>query len=195
MPGSLDVLSEYDGLKLIAVNKAIDAIDEWDFGESAEINLYAADAEFWSVHHDKLKSWPHDQAWTCHLESAQRYGLEFVEVNELARTDGFDLSGNAINGGGNSGFQAVNLAIAFGAARVILLGFDLMFTGGKLHWHKDHERPLRNPSEAALVNWREAFNNAPPPEGVEIWNASIHTALECYPRVELDDALVDRVCD
>ena len=38
----------------------------------------------------------------------------------------------------NSGGGAVSLAIARGAKRIILLGYDMQKTGGMSHWHGDH---------------------------------------------------------
>ncbi|HDY5476679.1 TPA: hypothetical protein RQ695_006640, partial [Pseudomonas aeruginosa] len=42
----------------------------------------------------------------------------------------------------NSGGGAVSLAIARGAKRIILLGYDMQKTNGQSHWHGDHPKGL-----------------------------------------------------
>jgi hypothetical protein len=94
-----------------------------------------------------------------------------------------------IRQGGNSGFQAVQLAILFGAARVILLGYDMQATGGKLHWHGNHAG-IGNPVVDRMPRWIDAFRAmAMAVRGVEIINATRETALRCFPCVPLEECL------
>jgi len=95
--------------------------------------------------------------------------------------------------GGNSGFQAVNLAIQFGARRILLLGFDAADTHG-VHWYGRANGDGRaNPGEWNFKRWRKAFDHAAvqaPSLGVEILNASPLTALTGFKRIGLEEALV-----
>lgn len=69
----------------------------------------------------------------------------------------FDEPGR-IGSGGNSGFQAINLAAQFGARRILLIGFDMHATSG-LHWYGPNTgRNRRNPSDVNFVHWRRALN-------------------------------------
>jgi hypothetical protein len=92
-----------------------------------------------------------------------------------------------IHGGGNSGYQAVNLAFLFGAAKIVLLGFDMK---GGSHWHGDHPGALnRGVPTRAFAKAFPALADDLKSEGVEVLNATRDTALECFPKIDLEDAL------
>ena len=77
-----------------------------------------------------------------------------------------------------------------GAARIVLLGYDAEFTDGRKHWHDDHPPELENATSVA--DWPRLFGilaRRAQRSGVQIVNASRATALECFPRVELEAAL------
>lgn len=93
--------------------------------------------------------------------------------------------------GGNSGFQAINLAVQCGAAKIILIGFDMRLDLG-LHWHGKHGRGLNNPSERNLARWRRILDASAPrlaELGVSVINCSAVSALEAYPKMRLSEAL------
>ena len=93
-------------------------------------------------------------------------------------------------GGGNSAFQAMNIAALWGADRIILTGVDCMNPGE--HHHGHHPAPLANARETTVQTWIKAFNWAAPllaARGVEVVNCSRTTALKCFPRVRLEDVL------
>lgn len=90
----------------------------------------------------------------------------------------------------NSGANAISLAIAAGAARVVLIGFDCQKTGGAVHWHGDHPAPLGN--ARSMPNWAKHFKNVgryAAQRGVKIINCSRATALTCFPLAELEAVL------
>lgn len=90
----------------------------------------------------------------------------------------------------NSGYQAINLAYQFGAAKIILIGYDMQHTGGKTHWHGDHPKGLTNAQ--GIEGWRKCFT--PLAEdlaaiGVDVVNCSNETALTCFRRSTLQAEL------
>jgi hypothetical protein len=91
--------------------------------------------------------------------------------------------------GGNSGYQAVSLAILFGAARIILLGYDMQATGNRLHWHRDHGGKLHNPLPRKFKAWQDGFATLAKVSPAEIINCSRETGLTCFPRMSLADGL------
>ncbi len=96
-----------------------------------------------------------------------------------------------IGDGGNSGFQAINLAAQFGASRILLVGFDMSLARG-VHWHGLHPRGLNNPSPANIARWRRVLDAAAPAyaaAGVEVINCSAESALTAYPKRSLREAL------
>lgn len=90
----------------------------------------------------------------------------------------------------NSGAAAVSLAASRGAKRIVLLGYDCQKTDGKAHWHGDHPKGLGN--AGSIDKWAKSFGDlaeALKKRGVEAVNASRATALECFPRLTLEEAL------
>lgn len=91
----------------------------------------------------------------------------------------------------NSGAGAIAAAALLGAQRIILLGYDCAYTGGKTHWHGDHPKGLFN--AGAVADWPAHFERlAKDLSSVEILNCSRSTALACFPLGDLESALPDK---
>lgn len=102
---------------------------------------------------------------------------------------GLSLESGTLLTGRNSGYQALNLAVLAGAKRVVLLGFDMCFKGGKSHWFGDH--PIAN-VEADFRNYAKAFRTTLPQlerVGVEVLNCSPISLIDAFPKVTLEEAL------
>lgn len=146
--------------------------------------LYAADTDWWELN----KGAPDfaGDKWTVSEEAAKKYGLSHIVYDtELLWSNKPGL----IATGGNSGFQAVNLAVLQGAKRVILLGFDMGYDRRKQDkhwWEKQIDRKSR-PSNYEM--WIAHFNKASKIIPVPVFNASRLSALECFPRVTVHDVL------
>jgi hypothetical protein len=96
-----------------------------------------------------------------------------------------------IGHGGNSGFQAINLAVQFGAKKIILVGFD-MNLGQGMHWHGKHPSKLNNPNVKNVAHWRRRLDAVAPQiaaVGVQVLNASPVSALTAYPKMTFEEAL------
>lgn len=96
----------------------------------------------------------------------------------------------------NSGACAVAVAIASGASRVLLLGYDCQRTGGRSHHHGDHPPALRNCD--TMHHWHVHFGRLAAHAqacGVPVLNCSRQTALECFPRAEVSRDLLDGAAD
>jgi hypothetical protein len=111
-------------------------------------------------------------------------------ISKVTGIKGVGLGKDKVHYGANSGYQMMNLAYLFGAKRIILLGFDMMRQGAKTHWHGDHPSPLGNECPVKMF-----LNNFPAlaadleKEGVEVINATRETALNCFKKMKLEDAL------
>lgn len=102
------------------------------------------------------------------------------------------LGSGSDRGGGNSGFQAINLSVQFGPpSRIILIGFDMRVDLGT-HWHGRHTGLLNNPSERNVILWRMALDAIAPDflrRGIEVLNASSVSHLGAYPKINLSEVL------
>jgi hypothetical protein len=154
--------------------------------------LYAGDADWWDVH-DGVPGFAGER-WSAHealrndkADLVDRYGLHLV-AGPKHDAEGFSLDPARIHYGGNSGFQAINLAILFGATRILLVGFDMRTTTPR-HFFGDHPFPLHN--VAKYEHFHGAFVHAARllPPHIEIVNCTPGSGLRCFPLVELDVAL------
>lgn len=114
--------------RVIAVNRAFE-LAPW-----ADV-FYMGDRRALEVYHKHI---PPGRLWSNDGMSEQMFGAKWVRY---AYEPG--ISTARINGNGNSGMQAINLAVLFGARRILLLGFDMKVgPKGEKHFHPDHPAPL-----------------------------------------------------
>lgn len=97
-----------------------------------------------------------------------------------------------VGGGGNSGFQALNLALQFGSRQIILIGFDMSDAGGK-HWYGRNNWPqANNPDGSCFRRWMAALDAAVPKLkaiGADVVNCSPTSALKTFPILTIEQAL------
>ena len=174
--------------KAIAVNSSV-------FSAPWAAVLYAADAEWWRYYARVLTF---SGLCVAAEQGAARYvpAVRTVTVlreqNTCSPRMQFDALG-VLGGGSNSGAQAINLAVQFGARRVVLLGFDMQRRrDGTLHHHGAHPAPLRNPQARLFEKWIAALDSQAPilkARGVDIANASPESALKGFCKRSVSEAL------
>ena len=97
------------------------------------------------------------------------------------------LGEDRVHFGGNSGFQAINLAYLWGAKRIVLLGFDGKAVGGKDHWFGQHPQGLTQVQPYSL--WLDHFPQLAydlKREGVEVINCSPDSAITCFKGADIE---------
>ncbi len=159
----------------------------WEKAPWADV-LYACDALWWKKYEgvpgfEGLKYTQDDGALVyptmTYIESVDKPGLSFDR--------------SVIHQGGNSGYQAMNLAFHLGAKRIVLIGYDMKLgAGGAKHWHSTHPTGLNNPDAVSLKRWGPNFAALAADlkrAGVEVINCSLDTALTSFPRARLEDVL------
>ena len=138
--------------------------------------LMGHDGRFWQAYRAEVEQVFQGRCVTC--SPARMPGVQ--SLAGLVKYRGF----------GNSGAAAVSLAVYAGAARAVLLGFDVQKTGGLSHWHGAHPAGLSDAK--SIATWPGKFAQLAAyaqRRGCEVLNASRQTALTCFPRVELAGAL------
>lgn len=154
------------GLKVIAVS------DAYRLAPWADI-LYSSDARWY---------WAHPDARNF---AGARLCLE--EVKDVSLIDRAGLIGPSPS---NSGYHALNLAVRYGAKRVILLGFDMKAEEKRTHFFGCH--PPRLERKSPYQHWCANFAALAPAlkgRGVEVINCTPGSALTCFPKMELRDAV------
>lgn len=154
------------GLPIVAVNSSWMAVPHCQ-------HIFAGDFLWWAHNHDVVTSGA--ELWTQSLRAADMYGVRFFRPAE--------------SGPFNSGQRAIQLAAHLGAERIILLGYDCTLANG-VHWHGNHPGTMYNPVPQEVTRWHSDFSSLVSLlPGVEIINASRHTALTCFQRLTIEAAL------
>jgi len=150
--------------------------------------LYACDEDL-IAHYNGFAGFE-GQKWTTSEQGAIKFRWNHVPgYNEkTSKQDPFPTDKMEIAYGGNSGFQCLNLAYHLGYRDVILLGYDMGFTDKK-HWFGDHEPRIDRHSN--YPDWIKRFDRASTKinQHMIVANASRQTALKCFQRRSLEDAL------
>jgi hypothetical protein len=181
-----DVAACRGRVRVVAVN------DAYRLAPWADV-LYACDPEWWGWHRERLagaidRRYSLDGLrWKDPKIEAMRAELG-VTLLGLTGVAGFELDPRAVRTGKNSGYQAINVAYHFGIRRVILLGFDCGPKGDREHWFGDHPNRSRGLYGQFADHFRKLAGLAPA-LGLEIVNASRESALDCFPRVSIEEAL------
>lgn len=136
--------------------------------------VFGMDSRWWKIYANEVKT---------------TFKGEPITSSQCWRTHGIAFS--RYTSFGNSGAAAVHLAYQRGARRIILLGYDCGLTGGKSHHHGPHPRPLHD--ALSHTSWPDQFRRlADALKGkAEIINSSRESALTCWPRMPLEDALAE----
>lgn len=166
------------GAKTIAVNNA------WERAPWCDA-AYAGDYMFLKVHVAQMKQACKGRIWTCDRAAAERHQLHYAKP---ANAPGLGTSRVHLNG--NSGAQAVNLAVVWGCTRLVLIGFDMRAVDGKAHYFGQHPKPLtqRQLFEEWIHKFAVVAQDARA-RGISIVNATPDSALKCFPMFDLKEAL------
>lgn len=126
-----------------------------------------------------------DKDWNIERVTIVREGKKFSDRMAFEEV-------GTIGGGGNSGFQSLNLAAQLGAKRVLLVGFDMSRASG-LHWYGRNSWVMaNNPDDQQLARWARIFDQAAPElnaRDVEVVNAAPHSAIMAFPKMTVEEAL------
>lgn len=142
--------------------------------------LYAADGTWWDVHNGAPDF--AGEKWTVNPDAAEKYHLNYIAPKSKA----WSTNKSYIATGGNSGFQAMNLARVRGASKIVLLGYDYGYTDKK-HFFGDHHPLTDRHSDYAL--WIKLLNKAAVEIDIPVVNCSRKTAITCFPRMTIQEAL------
>lgn len=168
----------YGRARVIAIN------DAYKLAPWADA-LYACDSRWWHWHKKGVATF-----------AGQKYSIDpqakrvCPDLTILRNTGerGLELSPTGLRTGKNSGYQAMNLAVHLGAARIVMLGYDMRPDGKKNHFFGEHPHPVPPPYRSFI----DKFSSIVEPlaaHGIEVVNCSRRTALECFPRRPLEEVL------
>ena len=183
----LDILMNKPDIYVITINES------WKLAPWANM-LYGCDAQWW---YKRRGQWVGFNKNGLKITQDRTTG-ELLINEDIKRV--FAVRGSEhlllgqpgyIGWGGNSGFQALNLAMHFEPAKIILVGYDMSLKNGE-HWHGRHANGLHNPKPGHVERWRRVCDRAYftlQRHGVIGVSTAINGALNNWPKMTLEDAL------
>jgi hypothetical protein len=150
--------------------------------------LYAPDLRWWRVYGAEAEQTFKGERWSC---------SEVDGVNRVEAVDdtGLSLRPGRVHTGGNCGYQMLGLAFMWGAARIVLLGYDMQRgPKGESHHHGDHANGLPNCPPENLREWTRRFSQLAIDvrgRGIVVINATRRTALRCFEQMPIEVALLN----
>jgi hypothetical protein len=174
--------------KVIAIKEAAKLAHWADY-------LYFADDHWFDNHRDDVLSFKGKVATIG--DEPSRLGKEraAVALPSLLRfrndgAHGLCEDPHGLRTGSNSGYQAINLAFHLGAKVIVLLGIDMKAAvSGAMHWFK---REREYPPETYQTLMLPKFQTLVEPlarHGVKVINCSPDSAITCFPKMTLAEAL------
>lgn len=167
-----------DRIHVIAINSSIDLCPWADM-------LYSCDMNWWR----SCNGMPQFNGLKITQDLlAKTLYPDLIRIEVPANSDDIRQQFGTVGAGGNSGFQALNLAVQVGATGIALVGIDCV---GE-HWHGRHLPPCTNPDESNFIRWRKAFDGAQPTlaaMGVDVVNCSPISTIKAYPKMTIEQML------
>ena len=172
------------GLRCIAIKSA------WRIVTWCDV-IYGVDQGWWLANRG-VPEFPGLKA-TPSRTAARVFGLRQIMTKLGARII-LDPTGTVgcglAHGGGHSGWQAINLAVQFGARRILLAGFEMR--GGRFN---SNEAGVSRLDPGRIERWRREMDAAASEFtaiGCEVINVTPDSALQNYPYCPIEDALAWR---
>lgn len=174
--------------------------DCWRLAPWAD-HLYAADHAWWNYHGAAVLAGFHGRRWTQQpIAKPRKEQKDVIERFRLMPVGGKWERGLGIDCihypdvHGNGGYQAINLAFLLGATEIVLLGYDMKRDGdqikGRSHWFGEHPKQINcSPDYLACAGVFPELAAALKERGVDVINCTRETALTCFPRKPLSEAL------
>lgn len=141
--------------------------------------LHACDHQWWREYGTEVSQRFRGERWTLDRTAAEQYGAVHMPWEKRAGLPPADA--DYIHTGRDGGYQIISLAIHFGAAPIVLLGYDHQNTDGRIHWHDDHPGELhQQPKWARRIEAMQLLARDAAARGVRIVNCSRRSALRCF---------------
>jgi hypothetical protein len=145
----------------------------------------------WMLYGADQTWWDHQQHRDARAFAGLKVSCEAVKgVLQVQNTgpSGFDPHPWCVRTGGNSGYQALHIAVHTGARRVVLCGMDM----NGCHWHGPHPRELKVTQLSTYEAWRDRMKALAPTlakMGVDVANCTPGSALTCFRMADLEAEL------
>jgi len=161
--------------------------------------LYGCNLKWWQHYWSpELAAHPAEK-WTTNREAADLFDLNWIAEKNAP---GLSADPSIVHHGHGSGFTLLNLAYLMGAARIVLLGYDLSYASdydgrakrigsGPRHFFGEYPEPLQHWPSVKIQRGRHVeliglYESVAKQGLVEIINCTPGSALTCFPHRDID---------
>lgn len=168
-----------DRARVIAVN------DAYRWAPWADV-LYACDEKWWKWQfRERPKMIAGFTGLKFALQGHPSRWVPGVQVLKNTGEQGLEHEATGLRNGRNSGYQAINLAVHLGAAKIVLLGYDMGYgEKGATHFFGAHPDRTKPPFTSCRRNFPTLVEPLHSLQ-IEIVNCSRATTLKCFRRSTL----------
>ncbi len=145
--------------------------------------FYACDRRFFEHHEDELVTFAGLKFTLDHM------GQQWATTLRQGESTGLSVDPTTLATGWNSGYQAINLAVLLGAAKIVLLGYDMQERNGVRRFFGEHQWGNRGLNFALFLSAFPTLVQPLKQAGVTVINATIGSALATFPHQPLTEAL------
>jgi hypothetical protein len=185
-PSLADVdLTRLRGRRIITVNSSCHHAAS--AGLDGEL-LYFGDETWYRDHLEAVEAWPGMivTRWTRAKRLVPR-----IKLIQMEQRPDFPINGApSIRKGRSSGHAVISLAVAMGAARIVLLGYDMRVVDGRSHCHDDYSQADHPDLYATeFLPHFDGWNAAALARNVNVVNATPDSALTEFEFTSLEAEL------
>lgn len=163
------------GKYLVAINRAFQTLPFARFIYFSDARFFHWHAEALRVHTGlKITGDPSIKDW--HVHNMKFTGLE-----------GLELERGGLRTGNNSGHAAINLAVHLRPKRIILLGYDMAYSGAQTHWHDGY--PVAPGAIHKMLPYFETMLPVLAQLNIDVVNANPDSAIQCFRKESLNNVL------
>lgn len=177
-------------LKQIVDRHVLGCNDAFRLGSWVDWIIFA-DRRWWMWNHEEASKWENREQIICLVPQFLEERKKFPYLKILRRDEarfGLSVEQDTCCWNRGCGGAAINAAYLLGAARVVLLGFDMKMVEGKHNWHDNHKKEERPQIyQASMVPFLKPMSDALKVTGLQVVNATPGSALNIFPQVELTE--------
>jgi hypothetical protein len=171
----------------------------WESVPDLEL-LYGCNLQWWRHYWSPQLAAHPAEKWTTNREAADAFGLNWIAERNAP---GLSTDPSIVHHGHGSGYTLLNLAYLMGATRIVLLGYSLRYApdydgrakriGGEArHFFGEYPKELQHWPSAKVrdgvhVELLDLYRSVAKQGLVEIVNCTPGSALDCFPRADIDD--------
>ena len=160
--------------------------------------LWATNAGWWDHYWSEAKGHAAEK-WTVSAEARDRYGINWIDEKDAP---GLSQDPTVIHHGHGGGYSMLGLAYLMGAARIVLLGYDLAYApdydgrgrkvgSGPRHFFGEYPPELQHwPSvcvkDGVHFDLVRRYGEVAQQGLVEIVNCTPGSAIKCFPMMDIE---------